>query len=153
MNSVVSGLSTFGRINAVIGCVITTIIAIVMIVVSINLLRAPIRNTKTMGKVVSVGEKGTVKASYTVGGQTYFVSGSSNDAVGNDIDIMYDNNNPGDSRLSNQISNKSLAKILIGITLIVVILTYVTTYFTFKSKTFAAFQGGTELVGDIGRNM
>ena len=133
MDSVVPGLSDYGKIQAVIGCVVVTIVAVIVVAIAIHLFRAPVRDTKTTGKVISV-DKGQVKASFSIGDKLYFVTGSSNMyAVGDAIDIMYSASNPNDSRLSNQMSNKTLAKILLAVSVVVLVSTYISMYFTFKS--------------------
>ena len=148
MNAVASGLSTFGRINAVIGCVVMTIVSIIMTIIGVHLIRSPPRTGKTNGKITNV-ENNKFRASYTVNGQPFTLNGTSSSyGVGDDVNIVYNVNNPTDSRLSTQLSDKKIGMILILIAVVLAGITYISTYFMFKSKTYSTIMGGLDLAGD-----
>jgi flagellar basal body-associated protein FliL len=68
---------------------------------------------------------------------------------GSRVLVLYEETNPANARLSTQISNKTLALILLAIAIVVMALTYVSTYFVFKSKQYATIAGGLDLASQV----
>lgn len=143
-------LSGYEKIHSIIGCVVVSIVGIIMLAISVHLLRAPQRKASVEGVVNSYDPtQKTVNVSYKVGDNTYYLTSSGNMGVGSTVLVLYQEGNPSNARLSTQISNKNLALILIGIALLMMFLTYLTTYFVFKSKTYATVAGGLDIASQV----
>jgi|NOAtaT_6_FD_contig_21_121372_length_523_multi_3_in_0_out_0_1 hypothetical protein len=143
-------LSGYEKIHSIIGCVVASIVGIIMIGISIHLIMTPVRKASVEGKVTTYNpQTKATTVSYKVGNNTYFLNSSGNSAVGNSVLVLYETNNPSNARLSTQISNKKLALILLGMAIVIMALTYLSTYFVFKSKTYAAVAGGLDIASDV----
>ena len=143
-------LSGYEKVHSIIGCVVVSIVGIIMIAVSIHLLMAPVRKASVEGTVTSYNpQTKAVSVSYKVGDNTYYLNSSGNVGVGSSVLVLYETNNPSNARLSTQISNKKLALILLAIAVVVMGLTYLSAYFVFKSKAYATVAGGLDIASDV----
>lgn len=143
-------LSGYEKIHSVIATVFVTIAGIAMIGLAIHLILAPKRKASVEGTVDSYDPTNkTVRVSYQVGNNTYFLTSQGNMGKGSTVLVLYDANNPSNARLSTQISNKMLAVILLGVAVVIMALTYLSTYFVFKSKTYATVAGGLDIASQV----
>ena len=144
-----STLATYGKINYIISSIVVTLVSIVMIGVAIHLMTRPERKASVEGVVKSY-DTNTKKISveYTVNNIKYYLTSPGNSGVGGTVVVLYDSNNPGYARLNTQMSNKTIAAIILVTTAVIMAITYISAYFAFKSKSFAAISGGLDLVGD-----
>ena len=143
-------LAGYEKIHSVIGVIIVTIVALVIIAIAIHLLLAPVRKDSVQGKVQSYDpntKQSTI--AYTVGENTYYLKSGTQMGVGNTVLVLYQKENPNNARLSTQISNKTLAIIMIIGALIVTGLVYVNAYFVFKSKQYATVAGGLDIANQV----
>lgn len=149
---VYSGLATYGQIHAIISMVIVGIIAILAVAIGIYLAtRTPMRTASTKGKIVSISSS-VYDVTYSVNGKIYTttINGyNSSNYVNEKVTVHYQPSNPRNARVG--MSKRLLGFILILTALFIAGLTALITYFTFKSKTFAAFEGGSEAIGQLAR--
>ena len=143
VNSIYSGLATYGRIKAIIGSVVAGIVVVILIVVGTKMWFTKDKQTShTEGKVMDMISS-HYSIQYTVDNKNYFIPGSDKNTVnGQTVDVLYDPSNPYSARVSSQISNSSLGGILFIIGIIIGIITATSLYFTLKYKGFAATEVG-----------
>ena len=143
-------IAGYEKIHSVIGTIFVTIIGIVLVGVSIHLLLAPTRKSSVEGTVVSYDPStGWVRVSYTIGSNTYFLTSQGSMSKGSTVTVLYEQGNPSNARLSTQMSNKTIALILISVTIVIMAITYISTYFVFKSKRYAAVAGGLDIASQV----
>jgi hypothetical protein len=143
-------LTGYEKVHSIIGSIVVTVGGLVMIGLAIHLLRAPKRKGSVEGTVDSYDPTNkTVNVSYKVGNDTYFLTSQGSMGKGSRVLVLYEETNPANARLSTQISNKTLALILLAIAIVVMALTYVSTYFVFKSKQYATIAGGLDLASQV----
>ena len=157
-NAVYGGLATYGKINVIIGSIISAIIVFALLIIGIKLVFKKNTQTKLIeGTVSNVATRQSGSATYTtytinypVDNKQYAIQGSGNASNGQIINVLYDPSNPSDARSASSMSNHTLGSILIGVGLIVALLTGLSLYFTLKYKEFAAIEGGMAAAGQLG---
>lgn len=149
-SAVYSGLATYGRIRSIITLVVVGIFCLVFLVLGISLARKdPSKTSKTTAKVTVITPN-LYKYTYNVDKKEY--TGVANTSVngnyvGKTIDIYYNPHSPGESREGK--SKRTIGFILIVASILILSVTALITYFTMKSKTFAAIQGGADIVNSL----
>jgi len=143
-------LAGYEKVHSVIATVFVTIAGLVMIGIAIHLILAPKRKASVEGTVDSYDStKQTIRVSYKVGNNTYFLTSQGSMGEGSTVLVLYDKNNPSNARLNTQMSNKMIAVVLLGVAVIIMALTYVSTYFVFKSKSYATVAGGLDIASQV----
>ena len=153
-----SGAAGFGKIEAVIGVIIGTIIGLAMLIIGIVMMFAKnIYTAKTIGTIVvancsqytanntSDNYNCSLLIKYTANGTTYskqFTTDGINRYVENmTVDISYNPENPEDSQLGTVLNYKLTGGILIFFGIFIAIGTWIWLWITRRSK-FAAAAGG-----------
>jgi len=140
-------LASYDRVKSIIECVVVSIIGVILVAVGIHLLMQPKRTATVQGVVQSndpVGKTSTI--AYNVGDKSYsFSVPNSVMPLNTTVTVDYDPNLPSNARLNTQISNRTLAIILIVGSLIIMGLVYLHSYFVLKSKSYAAVEGGLDI--------
>jgi hypothetical protein len=159
-NAVYGGLAVYGKVNVIIGSVISGIIVLALLIIGIKLVFSKNTQTKLIDgtvsnvSVISTGSNTTSTTytiHYTVDNKQYAIQGSGNGVSnGQTINVLYDPNNPSNARMASSMSNHTLGSILIIVGLIMGLLTGLSLYFTLKYKEFAAIEGGMVAAGQIG---
>lgn len=167
-----TGAASFGRIYAIIGLVITSIIALVLVCWGIYIILHPSKRiTKTSATItrtpVCVPSINNNKIQYTCNIEIEFTPINSTEiikgviSVKSDIDysrpehktigIYYNKTNPSDYSIDKG-AEALTGGIMIGVGIIIVIISYLIYWGTKKSKTFAAGVGvyeGVKLIKNI----
>lgn len=142
---VYSGLATYGRVNVIIGSIISAIIIVILLIIGIILFFSKNTQTaKTSGKIFNINPaNSTFNISYSVGGNKYVINGSGKGVVdGDTVDILYNPSNPSDARQASSMSKHTFGGIMIIVAIIWAIINGLSLYFTLKYKEFAAIEGG-----------
>lgn len=142
---VYSGLATYGRINVIMGSVITGLIVVVLLIIGIVLFMS--KNSQTViatGKVFNINpSNSTFSISYNVGENKYVIGGSGKGVVdGETMNVLYDPSNPSDARQASSMSKHTVGGIMIIVAIVLGLMTGLSLYFTLKYKEFAAIEGG-----------
>jgi hypothetical protein len=143
VNSIYSGLATYGKVKAIIGSVVAGIVVVILLVIGTKMwFTKDTQTTHTEGKVTdTVNSQYSIQ--YMVDNKTYFIRGTDKNVVGGQtVDVLYDPSNPSNARLSSQISNHSLGGILFIVGIVIGIITATTLYLTLKYTDFAAAEAG-----------
>lgn len=158
-NEVYDGAATIGKAAAVVGLIIASLIAVIMIIISISIIRAPpdTRTTAATGTIKSVacrtdqnGKICSFNIDYTVDVKTYtlFATSSTDYAIGNTIGILYDPAHPENARLAADAGNlKIFGWIILAVATVIVAFAIGNWWLTTKSKAYAAIDG----VGAVAR--
>ena len=151
MSSIYSGLATCGRINAIIGMIFVGLMSVIVLCIGVHLiLKEPLRTSKTMGKITEITQS-SYTVQYSVGNHIYSTSIGGYDSdnyVGKSVNVNYDPNMPQNARVG--FSNRSVGTMLIISAIVVCLLVGLNTYFIMKSKTYAAVEGGSDALHDLG---
>ena len=157
--AVYGGLATYGKINVIIGSVISGIIVIALLIFGANLVLKKDKQTElTEGSVTNVQviqlPDGKTSVTYTiifnVNNKIYTIPGSGTSVMGGQIvSILYDPANPSDARIASSLSSRTTGWILISFGIIIAIITGLYLYFTLKYKEFAAIGGGLTAASQI----
>jgi hypothetical protein len=151
-NAVYGGLATYGKINVIMGSIVTGIIVIILLIVGISLyFQKNTRIRKTSGTIFNINSaNSTFGIRYTVNNKEYAIQGSGKNVLNDQsVDVLYDPNDPSNARPANQMSSKTFGGILIVIGLVLGVTTGLSLYFTFKYKEYAAIEGGFTAAGQI----
>ena len=159
--AIYGGLAIYGKINVIIGTVISSIIVLGLLIFGAKLRFSKETQTKmTSGTVTNViinssnnssANYTTYTIQYSVDGKQYAVQGSGKGASnGQTLNVLYNPDNPADARPANQMSNHTIGSILLVIAVVVGLLSGLTLYFTLKYKEFAAIEGGMTAAGQLG---
>ena len=163
------GLAVYGRIRAIIGAVIGTIVCLVLFGVGIHLLT---KDAPEMGKVTATYEDipemctsltkdnqvqyvCSLNVTYTVDGQTYEkflpVRSSVNykAKANKEIEIYYQKSNPDIISTDPPFPRKTVGWVLVIASPILLIVNLIYTYIVLKNKSFATVMGGVGAVSDI----
>jgi hypothetical protein len=158
-NDVYGGLATYGKINVIIGTVISSVIVLALLIFGSKLYFSKDKQTKLVqGTATNVSvstSNNTTSTTYTihysVDSKQYGIEGSGNGVInGQTINVLYDPENPSSARMASSMSNHTLGGILISVGLVVGLLSGLTLYFTLKYKEFAAIEGGITVGSQIG---
>jgi hypothetical protein len=161
-NDVYGGLATYGKINVIIGTVISSVIVLALLIFGSKLYFSKDKQTKLVQGTatnvsVSTSNNTTSTTSttytihYSVDSKQYAIQGSGNGVInGQTINVLYDPENPSSARMASSMSNHTLGGILISVGLVVGLLSGLTLYFTLKYKEFAAIEGGITVGSQIG---
>ena len=169
LNTAGEGLAVYGKIRAVIGAVIGTIVCLMLFGLGIYLLN---KDVPEMGKVTAtyVDVEGmcerqtkdnkiqhvcSLNLTYTVDGKTYekflTVTSSVNykAKLKKEIDIYYNKSNPESISADPSFPTKTVGWVLVIVSPIALIVNLVYTYIVLKNKSFATVMGGVGAVSDI----
>lgn len=158
-DNVYGGLATYGKINVIIGTVISSIIVLALLIFGSKLYFSKDKQTKLVqGTATNVSvstynntTSTTYTIHYSVDSKQYAIQGSGNGVInGQTINVLYDPENPSSARMASSMSNHTLGGILIIVGLVVTLLSGLTLYFTLKYKEFAAIEGGMTAASQIG---
>jgi hypothetical protein len=172
-SAIYTGVATFGRVQSVIGLIVATMIALVMILVGIVVLVSSSHWSAAAMTITGVHECGStspadasgkttknipycvVDVAYSAAGEartatgvTYrYTDGMPAPRVGDVVEMEYNKKTPSLVRSSGRAVGLGWG--LVGLGLFVAVLGGVNTYFTFKSKGYAAVEGTMGAVGLI----
>jgi len=162
-----SGASTFGRIEAWIAAIITSIIGLIFIIGGITMISHHTKFTNSVqGTVLNsncttfTGDNNTQQYSctltieYKVDGNPYQIT-TAKDSIynytkGNYITVYYDHKNPQNGKLIND-NNKVLGIIALVAGILIPLFAWIWLWITYKSK-FAAAAGGVSGAFNLLRN-
>jgi hypothetical protein len=161
--TITEGVGEYAVIKSKIGLIIASIIAIVLIFISIRIFRSEkiyteeVKATIKTVNCVQHNDKNKITFScnmdveYKVGEQTFTKNITKNEKnkyiVGELVPVYVEKSNPSNSS-SDKDTNK-WAYILLFSAIVLIGLTYMLYYFTSKYKGFATISGGVQAIGDV----
>lgn len=144
-SAIYSGLAVYGRVNVIIGTVVSGIIILILLIMGIKFFYTKdTQVASTTGKIFNIDSaNSTFSINYSVGDNKYVIQGSGKGVVdGQIINILYDPSNPSNARQASSMSKHSTGGIMIIAAVVLAIITGLVLYFTLKYKEFAAIEGG-----------
>ena len=143
---VYGGLATYGKINVIIGTIVSSIIVIILLIIGVKMFLTKDTQTAMISGIIN-----NMSIHYIVDDKHYAIELVDKTLVnGQTVNVLYDPLNPSDARLSSQLSKKSFGGVLIVIAVGMAIISGLVLYFTLKYKEFATIEGGFSAVGQIG---
>jgi hypothetical protein len=174
MGEIKNGLATYGRLKSFIGAIVATIVGILLISsssssMSLNMFQPIKYDNETYGNVTSISctmpqNICNIGVDYKVNSKMYnhfyniknkqnlttnsgvIIEYSSIDPLNSQIKGTNANIDIGNSAIGNQFSRSFILSSSISSIIIVIILAWLMVYLTNKNKTFAAFQGASDLL-------
>lgn len=168
VEKIYDGAASFGKVMAVFGAIIMTVITIVIFVAGIKVLTNKNPKQSVNGTVISATcdslgvdrndnpvYECSMHITYSVNGQAYTIviddeRESRRYSVGDTVVVYYDPNNPSNGTI-NAPFTKNQAKVAMIIVSVLCLLTWLWTYAVFKVKFLAAMQGVNTGMGLFGR--